>query len=157
MVFRKFKQVFDQLPVMTIGGKDYTPKFMFGTRNELSAYLSLERKKGERYYPLIWLETPMEEASELDCNFLLATQNKKVDMGNWDRLNLTFDQVLEPLLDNILIAIQQSRVFRINGIDKNYRGTKFFNYHTSPDIWDAIKFNVKVRYDRNCEVKNITY
>lgn len=158
MIFRHLKDVFDQLPAMTINGKVYQPIFHFGTEDDLKKRLSVKRKSGEKHYPLIWLNTPVEEASEITLNFIIATINRRTDMGNWDRLNLTFDTTLEPLFDNIMTALKGSRTFKIDGqFDKNYRGEKYFNYHISPDIWDAQQFEVDVRYTRECSVKKINF
>ena len=155
MIFKKFKTVFDQLPVMTINGKDYIPVFRFGTADDLTKFLSVVRKSGDRYYPLIWLETPQEEAGEIEVNFTIATLNRRTDMGNFDRLDYTFADTLEPLLTNMITAIKGSRAFKFSpdDWDKNYRGTKLFNYTVTPDIWDAITLTWTLAYTRECEVK----
>lgn len=155
MIFRKFQTVFEQLPTQTINGKDYDPVFRFGTEDDLTAFLSVKRKSGERHYPLIWLVTPQEEAYEIECHFVLATLNMRTDMGNFDRLTHTFESTLEPLLDNVISAIKQSRAFKFSpdDFDKNYRGTKHFNYLVTPDIWDAIDLEFSLRYTRECNVK----
>jgi hypothetical protein len=159
MIFKRLKEVFDQLPEMQIGGKVYNPVFHFGTESDLRNRLSVTRKSGERHYPLIWLNTPVEEAGEVTLNFIIATLNRKTDMGNWDRLNYTFGDTLEPLFDNIMSALKRSRTFKFgpDQWDKNYRGEKYFNYHISPDIWDAIQFTVTLRYSRECAVKTINF
>jgi hypothetical protein len=155
MIFKKFKTVFDQLPPMDIGGKIYNPVFRFGTEDDLVKYLSVTRKSGARYYPLIWLETPQEEAGEISVNFTIATLNIRTDMGNFDRLKYTFEPTLEPLLTNMITAIKGSRAFKFSpgDWDKNYRGTKIFNYTVTPDIWDAITITWSLSYTRECEVK----
>ena len=112
MIFRKFQTVFEQLPIQTINGKEYTPVFRFGTEDDLNNFLSVARKSGNPYYPLIWLVTPQEEAHEITCHFVLATLNLRTDMGNFDRLDYTFAATLEPLLDNVISAIKQSRAFK---------------------------------------------
>lgn len=159
MIFKRLKEAFDQLPIQTINGKDYKPVFHFGTLDDLTARLSATRKAGERHYPLIWLNTPVEEASEVNLEFVIATLNRRTDMGNWDRLDWTFDTTLEPLFDNIMTALKGSRTFKFGPDmwDKNYRGEKYFNYHITPDVWDAITFNVTLRYNRECEVKTIHF
>ncbi len=158
-MFRELEQIFDQLPVMTIGGKDYKPIFRFGTEEQLSADLSLKRKSGERYYPLIYLETPIEEDSDVDLKFILATLNKRTDMRNKDRLKWTFEDVLEPLMNNVSHALLRSGIFRRNleTPDKFYRGKKIFNYHMTPDIWDAIIYETSFRFNNDCEVKIIHF
>lgn len=158
-MFRVLKEIFDQLPVMTINGKDYKPVFDFGTQEQLSANLSLRRKSGERYYPLIYLETPLKEDSNMDFRFILATINRKVDMRNVDRLKWSFEDTLEPLLYYVNHALKQSGVFRRNKDtpDKYYKGEKHFNYHMTPDIWDAIVYETSFRYNGGCTVKTINF
>ena len=147
-----------QLPEMLIGGKTYKPTFQFGTEADLRKYLSVARKSGERYYPLIWLKTPMEEAEIVTLDILIATPNKRTDMGNWDRLAITFGTTLDPLFDNIIKAIKRSGPFRLTSdYDRFYRGTKYFNYHLEPEIWDAIDFQIEVRYNSDCLVKEIIF
>lgn len=158
MIAQKLRQVFDQLPVMNINGKDYKPTFEVGTQEQLTAFLSVVRKSGTPYYPLIWLEYPMAEGSILEMNFILATLNSRTDMGNWDRLDVTFASTLEPLLDNVIIALKTSGILSTTADwDRYYRGTQHFNYHQTPDIWDAIQYGVEMNYKAECEVKTIYF
>ncbi|MEN8122411.1 MAG: hypothetical protein ABFS35_18850 [Bacteroidota bacterium] len=144
---------------MTINGKEYKPVFDFGTKEQLVANLSLRRKAGERYYPLIYLETPIEESRNVELRLILATMNKRTDMRNVDRLKWTFEDTLEPLRDNVVHALIRSGIFRRNEDtpDRNYKGEKHFNYHLTPDIWDAIVYETSFRYEDNCEVKKIYF
>ena len=155
MIFRKLQTIFEQIPPMEINGKIYNVVFRFGTEEDLQKYLSVKRKSGDRYYPLIWLETPTVEDSEVELNFTLATLNRRTDMGNFDRLKYTFEPTLEPLFDLMRSAIRQSRTFKFGPeqYDKNYRGTKLFNFNVTPDIWDAITLTLNLRYTRECKVK----
>ena len=154
-MFRKLETIFNQLHLLTVNSKEYKPIFRFGTEDDLQKYLKVKRRTGERYYPLIWLETPTVEAGELDLNFVIATLNMRTDMGNFDRLTYTMEPTLDPLFTNIVTAIKGSRVFKFAPelYDKNYRGEKHFNYLVTPDIWDAISFTFSLQYTRECEVK----
>jgi hypothetical protein len=154
MIFRKLKQVFDQLPALDVNGKSYTPYFDFGTEYDLKKRLTAYRQSTTtRIYPLIWLVTPVEEATEMEVKFILATINKRTDMGNWDRLTYTFEATLEPLLNNLIKSLKQSRAFKPIELDRNYRGTKYFNYHIEPEIWDAIEYDINLMYNDDCPVK----
>jgi len=158
MIFKKLKEIFDQLPEMVIGGKNFKPQFHFGTQEQLVAYLSLKRKSGEKYYPLIYLQTPFEESDTMEFTFILATLNKNVSMTNWERLDITFGTTLEPLLDNLIVAIKQSGIFYMTDeFSKENRGSKYFNYHVTPDIWDAIEYKINVRYRSDCKIKTIYF
>lgn len=158
-MFRILKQIFEQLPLMTIGGKDYKPVFDFGTQEQLSANLSLRRKTGDSYYPLIYLETPVKEDENMDFKFILATMNKKTDMRNEDRLKWTFEDTLEPLKNNVEKALLRSGVFRRNEDTPNkfYKGEKHFNYHMTPDIWDVLIYETSLRYNGDCDIKAIYF
>lgn len=158
-MFSKLEEIFNQLPIMTIGGKDYKPVFRFGTYEQLIADLSLKRKSGERYYPLIYLETPIEEDSETDFKFIFATLNKRTDMRNKDRLKWTFEDVLTPLSKNVAKSLLRSGVFKRNEDtpDRFYGGKKVFNFHVTPDIWDAIIYETSFRYNDDCKVRNIHF
>ncbi len=158
MIFKRFKEAFDQLPPVTdLSGKQFEPVFDFGTEDDLKKRLTSNRRTNPpfKFYPIIWLVTPIEEAESVSATFILATMNKKTEMGNWDRLHWSFDSILEPLLTNVMKAVKQSRTFKFDpdGWDKNYRGTKYFDYHIQPDIWDAIEVEFVLRYNRECKVK----
>ena len=159
-MIRELKQVFDQLPVQTINGKDYKPVFRAGTEDDLRKFLKVKRKTGERYYPLVWLETPLDETQETELRIILATLNRKTDMGNFDRLDWTFEATLDPLFKNVMKALKRSRVFKMTAdqyITNNYNGTRIFNYVVTPDIWDALTMDVGVRYTKGCKVKTINF
>lgn len=154
MIFEKLKTVFEQLPDLTVNGKAYTPYFSFGTEDDLRKTLKAYRQSSTtRIYPLIWLVTPLEEQTEIEFEFILATINKRTDMGNFDRLAWTFTPTLEPLLTNVIKALKQSRSFKMVDFDRENRGTKYFDYHLEPEIWDAIRYTVSMRYWPNCPVK----
>ena len=154
-------QIFDQLPEMKIGQKPYKPIFRFGTREQLAEDLSLKRKTGEKYYPLVYLETPFNAQENVTLRFILATLNLRTDMRNKDRLRYTFEQVLEPLRDNVLHALLRSGIFRRTfdtpSLNNAYQGEYHFNYHMTPDIWDALVYEVNLRYVKDCEVSKIYF
>lgn len=159
-MLKKLSTIFDQLPPMTINGEDFQPIFRYGTRFQLAEDLSLHRKKGEKYYPLIFLETPIEESEIVDLRFILATLNLRTEMRNKDRMTVTFDEVLKPLRKQVETALVRSKVFkRTIGTPKRgtYRSEYFFNYHVTPDIWDALTYETTLRYDENCQVREDIY
>jgi len=96
-MFRELEEIINQIPPLLINGKEYTPIFRYGTRAQLAEDLSLKRKTGEKYYPLIYLETPFAMGENVELRFILATLNKRTDMRNKDRVKWTFEDTLEPL------------------------------------------------------------
>ena len=148
MIEKALKEVLNQLPIMTVGGKDYKPVVELGTEDQLRAFLKVKRKSGERYYPLVWVETPITQSLETSIVIVLATLNRRTDMGNMDRLDYTFEPVLEPLRENVMHALKRSKTFKMQDdqwVTNNYGGEKYFNYAMTPDIWDAIRLEVDVR------------
>jgi len=159
-MFRKLEQIFNQLPPITIGGKDYKPMFRYGTEERLAADLSLRRKRPDIIkYPLIYLETPIVISDEVELRFILATINKRTDMTNSDRLNWTYDPVLYPLRDNVIKSLLRSGLFKRTPETpgKMYKGEHIFNYHMTPDIWDALIYTTHLKYDDNCEIRKIYF
>lgn len=160
MMLAKLKEVMDQLPIQTINGKDYKPVFRFGTEDDLNKFLKVKRRGGGRHYPLVWLETPVEEGIDTTFTLILATVNKRTDMGNVDRLDWTMTDTLVPLERNVMHALKRSRAFKMTAdqwVTNNYSGTKIFNYTMTPDIWDAIRMEVGVRFLKDCKVKQIHF
>lgn len=159
-MLRQLIDIFDQLPPIDINGSLYKPIFRFGTRGQLAEDLSLKRKTGERYYPLVYLETPFVSDEIVTLRLILATLNRRVEMRNYDRLKYTFEDVLEPLRDNVIHALLRSGVFRKTTETPDpryYKGEYFFNYHIEPDIWDALVYETTLRYDNSCQVSKIYF
>ena len=158
-MLRKLVEIFDQLPIMTIAGKDYKPMFRFGTKERLVADLSLRRKKGRVTYPLVYLETPFEQNEEVKLKFVIATMNKRTDMLNEERLQWTYDEILSPLRAQVYKALLRSGVFKRTEKTpyKNYKGEIHFNYNITPDIWDALSYEIDLRFSDDCKVKKIYF
>lgn len=161
MEFKILEEVLDNLPDIVIerpgGDKNYKPVFNYGTKADLLKFLRLERKRAGKHYPLIWLETPIELVGDLfpevDCNFVLATLSNQ-DLSNRERIRISFDTTLEPLLKSVKNALN----LRTNAslIDKDrQQKTNYFNYDTDSshgvnEIWDAISFKCKIKFNFNC-------
>ena len=110
----RFVELFDTLPIMTIGGSDYKPQFDFGTEIDLNNFLNQKRKEKSNPYPLVWLQTPFRGVEFRDgrmelrnLNFVLATLSS-ASKSNKERLSVTFGTTLEPLLEYFKIALNQS-------------------------------------------------
>lgn len=109
LVEERLTELFNTLPIMTISGSDYKPHFDYGSKKDLLKHLKEKAKKGGKYYPIIWLETPIDDTGnekriKTPLKLILATLNKDSNMSNKKRLEITFKPTLIPLHKNILTA-----------------------------------------------------
>ncbi|RLA04536.1 MAG: hypothetical protein DRQ45_00610 [Gammaproteobacteria bacterium] len=157
MEFKVLERILDNLPVMSIDGKDYTPTFNYGSELDMLKYLRLVRSEGKAYYPLIWVETPVVLTGDIfpsaDITIILATLTNK-DLSNRERIRLTFETTLEPLLENVISAIKSDKTASLISKDEQVL-TKYFNYDTdsssrTTEIWDAITFKCTIQFNLNC-------
>lgn len=170
LVEERLKELFETLPVITVSHSDYKPQFDFGTHEDLLRYLRSKAKEGGKFYPLIWLETPIvkkgkENRIYIDLKLVLATLTK-AELSNTNRLEVTFKPTLVPLYNNIYKALRKSGFTRIVDPENNKR-TDFYNYgvkkkngneteNIATDIWDAIKLECELEITNDCK-KNINY
>lgn len=162
----RFVELFDTLPIMEIGGKNWKPQFDLGDEIYLNNFLNQKRKEKSNPYPLVWLQTPFRSKELLDgslelynLNFVLATLSSATK-SNRERLNITFDPVLVPLLGHFKTALNHSGFTSILTKPET-RLTDHFNYGKSneatfTDIWDAIQVNIDVSMNHNC-LRQINY
>lgn len=163
---KRLTELFDTLPLMNIGGKDWKPQFDFGSERDLENFLNQKRKERSNPYPLVWLQTPFRSREFRDgslelysLNFVLATLSSATK-SNRERLCITFEPVLVPLLGHLRTALQQSGFTQIAGNLEMDR-TNHFNYgrdneSAASDVWDAIQVNIDVSMNHNC-LQEINY
>lgn len=159
----RLKNLFATLPNITVNSSDYAPAYNFGSHADLLVYLNQKRKEGGKVYPLIWLETPIEDIGKndrirTDLKLILATLTT-TQLSNVERLLLSFDTTLIPLYDNIYKALRMSGFTKIISPENNKR-TKYYNYGIekteATDIWDVLKFECEVEFT-NCKQEIINY
>ena len=163
---KRLTELFDTLPLMSIGGKDWKPQFDFGDEIDLNNFLNQKRKERSNPYPLVWLQTPFRSKELLDgsmelsdLNFVLATLSSATK-SNKERLDITFEPVLIPLLGYFKTALNHSGFTSILTAPETKR-TNHFNYgkgneSTFTDIWDAIQVNIDISMNHNC-LREINY
>jgi len=155
VVENSLKDLFAQLP--TING--FKPKFNWGSQDTLNLYLS--QLKTTNKYPLIWLvETPENgnfatQAVEKSLKLIIAKQSVHVTNTNpiiWDT---EFKDVLNPLLENVLKALDRSTLTEIK--DSKYKIQRISNYSEDNgknaktiDNWNVIVLEVDVYFKDNC-------
>jgi hypothetical protein len=155
VVENSLKDLFAQLP--TING--FKPKFNWGSQDTLNLYLS--QLKTTNKYPLIWLvETPENgnfatQSVEKSLKLIIAKQSVHVTNTNpiiWDT---EFKDVLNPLLENVLKALDRSTITEIK--DSKYKIQRISNYSEDNgknaktiDNWNVIVLEVDVYFKDNC-------
>lgn len=158
MEFKVLTDILDNLPVMSIGGKDFQPVFDYGTQADLLKFLRFKnRKTSKTVYPLVWIQTPVTfdiigQFETATINMILATISNR-NISNRERTDITFLGTLDPLLKNVYNAINTHDTTRVN--QKAMSTRKFFNYENddekgTTDIWDAIQFEFTIRFNLNC-------
>ena len=159
VVEEKLKELFETLPPYEEGGNSFQPTFDLGTEEDINKLLRSDNTAFKMPYPLIWLITPVatvgDKSVRCDLEFIVATQNKVTDLNNLKRLETTFTNVLFPLINNMIIAFDQSGFSRITN-RKAITRTNYFNHVQSTDIWDAIRFGCNLEI-RNSSIKKIIY
>lgn len=160
MEFKILSEIFDNLPVMEIKGKMFAPVFNYGSHADLIKFLRLKRKQtgaNKQVYPLVWLETPVTFTRQggtksASINLVLATLST-ANLSNRERTSVTFDNTLDPLLNNVIKALYYDSRTRVD--QDTAETTKYFNYETdeetgATDIWDAIGLRIDIKINVNC-------
>lgn len=163
---KRLTELFDTLPIMNIGGKDWQPRFDFGSEIDLNNFLNQKRKERSNPYPLVWLQTPFRSKELMggnmelyNLNFVIGTLSSATK-SNRERLYITFEPVLIPLLAHFRTALNESGFTQIINNAELDR-TNYFNYgqddeSTFTDIWDAIQVNIDISMNHNC-LQQINY
>lgn len=169
----RLKEVFDTLPDITIASVDYTPVFKYGDQKELMLFLSTTKADDVKPYPLIWYVYPNVETDDgndgevaLTLSLVMAVNNGKTSMLNDERKETTYATILEPLRNNVRIALKRANIVNLlitDGI--KFTTTKFPNYSGDDnnteaseltDVWDAIKQVQNVIINSDC-LRTILY
>lgn len=149
----RLRDLFAQLP--SING--FKPKFNWGSQDTLNLYLS--QLKQTNKYPLIWLVENPENVTlrsvEKSVKLIIAKQSVHTKNTNpiiWDT---EFKEVLNPVLENVLKALDRSTITEIKS-DKwkvqrisNYSEDNGKNAKTI-DNWNVIILELDVYFNSNC-------
>lgn len=145
--------IFAQLP--TIQG--FQPKFNWGSQNALNLYIS--QLKQTNKYPLIWLvespETVNYKSVEKSVKLIIAKQSVHTTNTNPIIWETEFKDVLNPLLDNVIKALDRSTATEIK--DKKYKIQRISNYSEDNgkssktiDNWNVIILELDVFFKDKC-------
>ena len=155
VVEEHLKNIFDQLPLI----KGFKPKFNWGSQDTLNLYLS--QLKQTNKYPLIWLvESPdnigmYSKTIEKSVKLIIAKQSVHTTNTNPIIWETEFKEVLNPLLDNVIKALERSTITEIK--DSKYKIQRITNYSEDNgknaktiDNWNVIILELDVYFKENC-------
>jgi len=146
------KEIFSQLPPYKDSNeKEFPIRFEWGNQNDLILFLS---KISGNKYPLIWLVEGLQDvdryAHQVDrkCRLIIAKDCKKVTDRNPTVWNNEFVTALNPLLSNVLKAIERSGVTSIVG---NHTEDRRANYTEEDlakaiDFWNVIILDITIKF-----------
>lgn len=150
------KSIFNQLPnYIDSNSKDFPIKFEWGDQEDL--LLFLKTIKGNKY-PLVWLvngeqtTNRVQNAVTRKCRFILAKDSKNVTNRNPTVWNTEFTNCLNPLLENVLKALESSGV---TGIEAEFVERREANYteenlQKATDFWNVIVLDITIRFKDGC-------
>jgi len=152
----KLGEILDLLPgIIDANGNTFKPFFNWGTQDILNKYLTLP--KNQDTYPLIWLVPASDEAKTnntsvvRDVELILAMHSDKQDYFNPEIYQTDYKVVLNPLLENVIKALEKSGVSEVQ--DLKYKYDKHPNYSVTiqgektktVDVWNVIVLKCKLR------------
>ena len=156
-----FEERIQELISITPKVGNFTTNFYWAKdMNDVNQYLKLKDQK----YPLIILVRSPEKhkhfgAEEItrDCRFILATAERDVNKLNTTRWESSYKNVLNPLAENFLLALDSSTISRLHEgfkLDRvpNYAEAKaeYRKTENQIDIWDTIVLDCTVSINNNC-------
>ena len=156
------KDIFSQLPAIN----GFTSKFSWGNENALNLHLS--QIKNTNKYPLIWLIESvgdvdlLKQELERPIKLIIAKESSHKTNTNPIIWETEFETVLNPMLSNIVIALEKSGITSIK--DNKYKISRLSNYTENGketkaiDNWNVIIFEAIVIFKgkRGC-IKTIKF
>jgi hypothetical protein len=149
----QLSRIVEILPDVTVGSVTKSISFNWGTETVLSNYLTLS---GNNNFPLIWL---VEGEDQNDLREPVVKRNAKIVILHESQAPSEFNPyqheydyklILQPILDNLLIALTRSGISRYN--DKNFLTQRVKNYSMRTEnesltyICNAIVLNAEITF-----------
>ena len=106
-------RIIEVLPPLTSGALSQTINFGWGTKEVLTQYLT---QKGKLSFPLIWLEEGSdvndlrEPSVKRNARINIIYESQAPAEFNPYQHEYDFKQILQPIVDNFLIAIRSSQI-----------------------------------------------
>ncbi|WP_295677336.1 hypothetical protein [uncultured Empedobacter sp.] len=151
------KEIFSQLPSYVDGNsKSFPIKYEWGDQSDL--ILFLKQISGNKY-PLVWLvngdETPNIVTHKLTrrCRLILAKDSNHVTNRNPTVWNTEFEICLNPLLDNVLKALERSGVTKILSIENQRREANYTEEDSTKatDFWNVIVLDINIEFSEKSD------
>ena len=164
-----FTDLFATVPVY---GSNNKLTFHYGEQKELDAFLVAKKSNA---YPLLWYNLPNtidanSQYVEGEFEFVLA-HNTNLDWFNDQRFTKVFEAVLFPYFELVMQGLNKANGISVLNLsnDTTYRYANLPNYGNPTnfegkkqtkqvDIWDALKFTVKLNIKKGaCSFDTIIY
>lgn len=161
----KLGRILDLLPPSkSADDAEFKVWYNWGTQDVLNKYLVTESALTR--YPLIWLTNGEDSTNVMskyvtrNARLVIAMHSDKQDNFNPDIYATDYDVVLNPLLKNVIVALQSSGA---SWIGEDYTVQRLPNYsvvqnqNNTVDVWNAIVLDIEITIDNNCLVSNIKF
>jgi hypothetical protein len=125
----ELQRLVELLPNITVGANTTNVKYGWGTENVLATYLTMN---GKVSFPLIWLvegqdtNDNREPSVTRNAKIVILHESQAPNEFNPYQHEYDFKLILQPILDNLLIALEQSGISRIDNTD--FRTQRVKNY-----------------------------
>ena len=150
-------EIFSQLPpYKDSNSKDFPIRFEWGDQPDLLLYL---RTISGNKYPLIWLVSNEETVSryahtlQRQCRLILAKDSKHVASRNPTLWKTEFKECLNPLLENVLIALERSGVTMIIDTYRSFRSANYTeeDQTKATDFWNVIVLDINIQFTEKAD------
>lgn len=150
------KEIFSQLPYFIDGNnREFPIRYEWGDQADL--LLFLKTISGNKY-PLIWLvngEQTTDRTKSIvtrKCRFIIAKDSKNVTNRNPTVWNDEFVNSLNPLLENVLRALEASGATEIIGgfVERREANYTEENLMKATDFWNVIVLDITVQFKDRC-------
>jgi hypothetical protein len=132
---------------------EFPINYNWGTIEYLNKYLLLPTDVSK--YPLIWLANGQdthdlrEPSVKRNARIIIATRSLNVDELNPYQYQNDFKVILQPIVDNLLLALKVGGISRYD--DMTIKSERFPNYAkldttNQIDVWNAIALDIDITF-----------
>ncbi len=151
-------------PLVDANGTSFPIIFDWGTIEVLNKFLLLPTNQSK--YPLIWLSSAKDKNDNREpsvtrrARIIIATRSLNSDEFNRYQYRNDFKEILQPILDNLLFALNVSGISRYD--DRDFETERVPNYSVTYrensedktksnqiDIWNAITLDATITFTNN--------
>jgi hypothetical protein len=125
----QLSRIVQVLPPLTSGSLTQKINFGWGTEEVLTKYLTMA---GKLSFPLIWLAEGedindlREPSVKRNARIIILYESQAPNEFNAYQHEYDYDIILQPILDNLLIGLEQSGISRYD--NKNFKTKRVKNY-----------------------------